>query len=53
MPLFNNLQRPLSSVPLSPSLPLNKHPNKYANKYFNSDMDYFNNKLNNNTINVF
>jgi hypothetical protein len=54
MPLFNNLQSPLSNAPFSPLLPLNKHPNKhfnkYPDKYSDGDMDYLNNKLNSNTI---
>ena len=50
MPLFNNSQSPLSSVPFSPLLPPNKYPDGHANKYSNSNMDYLNNKLNSNTI---
>ncbi len=50
MLLSNNLQRPLSSVPLGPFLPPNRHPNRHANKYFNSNIDYLNNKLDNDTI---
>ena len=50
MPLFNNLQSPLFSVPLSPLLPPNKHPDGYADEYSNSNIDYLNNKLNSNAI---
>ena len=50
MPLFNNLQSPLSSIPFSPLLPPNKHPNKHADEYFNSDIDYLDNKLNSDAI---
>ena len=53
MPLFNNLQSPLFSVPFSPLLPRNKHPNRYADEYSNSDIDYLNNKLNSDTIKAF
>ena len=50
IPLFNDLQSLLSSIPLSPFLPPNKHPDGHANKYSNSDMDYLNNELNSNAI---
>ena len=50
MPLFNDLQSPLSSVLPSPLLPPNKYPNRHADEYSNSDIDYLNNKLNSNTI---
>ena len=50
MPLFNNLQSPLSSISFSPLLPPNKYPDGYADKYSNSDIDYLNNKFNSNTI---
>ena len=47
--LSNNSQSPLSSVPFSSLLPSNRYPNRYLNKP-NSDIDYFNNKLNSNAI---
>ena len=50
MPLFNNLQSPLSSIFFSPLLPPNEYPDRYTDKYSNSDIDYLNNKLNSNTI---
>jgi hypothetical protein len=54
IPLFNNLQSLLFNTPLSPFLPPNRYPNRHPNRhpdeYFNSNMDYFNNKLNSNTI---
>ena len=50
MPLFNNLQSPLSSVPLSPFLPPNRHPNRHPNEYSNNNIDYLNNKLNSDAI---
>jgi hypothetical protein len=42
MPLFNDLQSPLSNAPLSPLLPFDKyfdrhfdrHPDRYLDKYF-------------------
>ena len=49
MPLFNNLQSPLFSVPFSSPLPFNRYSNRYLNKP-NSNIYYFNNKLNSNTI---
>ena len=53
MPLSNNSQSPLSSAPFSPLLPLNRHYNRHPNRYFNklnSNIDYFNNKLNSGAI---
>ena len=50
IPLFNDLQSPLFSVPFSPLLPPNKYPDGYTDKYSNSNMDYLNNKLNSNAI---
>jgi len=50
VPLFNNLQSPLSSAPLSPLLPPNGHPNGHPDEYSNSNIDYLNNKLNSNAI---
>jgi superoxide dismutase len=50
MPLSNNSQSPLSSAPLNPLLPPNRHPNGYLDKYSNSNIDYLNNKLNSDTI---
>ena len=50
MPLFNNLQSSLFSIPFSPLLPPNKYPNRHADKYFNSNIDYLNDKFNSNAI---
>ena len=50
VPLFNNLQSFLFSIPPSPFLPPNKRPNRHADEYFNSDMDYFDNELNSDAI---
>ena len=50
MPLFNNLQSFLFSIPFSPLLPPNKYPDGHADKYSNSNIDYLDDKLNSNTI---
>ena len=54
VPLSNDLQSPLSSTPFSPFLSLdghsNGHPNRHLDEYSDSDMDYFNNEFNGNTI---
>jgi len=46
MPLFDDLQNPLSNAPLGLPLPPNRHPDEYSN----SDMDYLDNKLNSDAI---
>jgi len=50
MPLPDDSQSPLSSAPLSPLLPPNKHPNGHPDKYSDSNIDYLNNKLNSDAI---
>ena len=50
MPLSKDSQSPLSNAPLSPLLPLNRHPNGHLDKYSNSNIDYLNNKLNSDAI---
>ena len=49
MPLSDNSQSPLSSVPPSPLLPPNRHPDGYLNE-LNSNMDYLNDELNSDAI---
>ena len=53
IPLFNDSQSPLSSVPFSPLLPPNEYPDGHANKYFDNNIDYLDNKLNSDTIKAF
>ena len=54
MPLFDDSQNSLSSALFSPLLSLDghsdRHFNGHLNEYFNGNMDYFDNKLNGDTI---
>ena len=50
MPLSDNSQSPLSSAPLSPLLPPDRHPDGHPDEYSNNDIDYLNNELNSNAI---
>jgi hypothetical protein len=50
IPLLDDLQSPLSSIPFSPLPPPNKRPNGYADEYSNNNIDYFNDEFNSNTI---
>jgi len=54
VPLSDDLQSPLSSAPFSPLLPPDRHsdghPNRHPDEYSDSDIDYFNNELNGDTI---
>ena len=49
MPLFNDLQSPLFSVPPSSPLPSNRYPNRYLDEP-DSDINYLNNELNSDAI---
>ena len=49
MPLSDDSQSPLSSVPSSSLLPSNGYPNGYFNE-LDSDMDYLNDELNSDAI---
>jgi len=49
MPLSDDSQSPLSSIPFNSLLLSNGYPNRYLNKP-DSDIDYLNNKLNSNAI---
>jgi len=50
MPLSDDSQNPLSSAPLSLSLPPNGHPNGHPDKYSDSNIDYLDNELDSNAI---